>query len=305
MTALFAQLMRCPGPPSLRDHGYRHALKLLQVDRVRCEAQGSELWEPAWHYAREWAPDGRSALTRWHVIAVQPDVLAGRKTLQGAEIAVLSVAWDDHPAKRRSYQVQATARFDDRLAASPLIPADLATPAQMIAQAGSYLLDQLERVAGCTITAEARGYIVNCWEPYAAWLADNSAYFGLDGLGATEGAAVRRAQLAYRQVAPPGVNHQQTLACRRLLVGTLKTPGLLPWLAKGRKIADAVRVQPRVLISWTTAAVQCDPGTAAHPHLDALQAHIWRREAGRIVALRAGLVGLPDERGLHLALTAS
>ena len=58
MTALFAQLMRCPGPPSLRDHGYRHALKLLQVSRVRGEAQGSELWEPAWHYAREWALTG-------------------------------------------------------------------------------------------------------------------------------------------------------------------------------------------------------------------------------------------------------
>lgn len=265
----FRALMSLDGPSCLAGHTYRAALRLLRNPVVLTQAHASPIWQEAVRWALHHA-DSRYERCALRVVAIQPDVTAGRRSPQQAEIQVLSA-----PARRFVH-------YDDHPAGAASAPADLANPDELIDRAGYSLADQLETLTGITLTEAARDYLLRLWRAYARALAADPGRLGSNGLAGLTGhqQVKERKSLrpsAWGQAVPIGVNRIQQHAGRRLLLGTPTRPGWLVWTAQGLTPAAAAS-HPQLVATWAVAMVELDPIVATAPEADR---HRWRTAINR------------------------
>lgn len=125
------------------------------------------------------------------------------------------------------------------------------------------LLDPLEALTGVTATAEARGYLLSVWRRVLTYLDDRPLPY-------TErlvGDAVEEARKGWwGRIVPAGRHPRQTIAARKLTIGTPDRLGYLPWRARGqspRQAMQADRDFVSYVVSWGCAIYRCDPTHAA------------------------------------------
>jgi hypothetical protein len=125
------------------------------------------------------------------------------------------------------------------------------------------LLDPLEALTGVRATPEARRYLRSVWIPLLAYLDDRP----LPYIRHLVGDAVEEARKGWwGQVAPPGRHPRQTIAARKLTIGTPDRLGYLPWRARGQSPHQAMqqdRMFVSYVVSWGCAIYRCDPTHAA------------------------------------------
>jgi hypothetical protein len=268
MTVLpFSDLLALAGPPSLVGKDYRRALQMLRVPAVRAEAHSCDLWVPAVRWALH--HDRHYEQCALRILAVQPDVLGGRRTVAAAEAIVV-------PAP----VVRSRSCPGDRYAVGrSAMPADLTDPDDLIARFGFDLVDMIEQATSIVMTTPARDFLLWCWERYARALAADPTRLGQGGLAELVGPA----QIAERKSTRSGAwgqavlaatSRTQRCAARRLLLGTPTRPGVLVWVGQRRSLDQ---VPLHVVASWAVAAASLDPAVAAAPDRDALNAAVRRR----------------------------
>lgn len=125
------------------------------------------------------------------------------------------------------------------------------------------LLDPLEALTGVRATPEARRYLRSVWTPLLKYLDDRPLTY-------TEhlvGPAVEEARKGWwGQVVPAGRHPRQTIAARKLTIGTPDRLGYLPWRARGQSPRQAMqtdRMFVSYVVSWGCAIYRCDPTHAA------------------------------------------
>jgi hypothetical protein len=125
------------------------------------------------------------------------------------------------------------------------------------------LLDPLEALTGVRATPEARRYLGSVWRPVLTYLDD----LPLPYIRHLVGDAVEEARKGWwGQVAPAGRYPRQTIAARKLTIGTPDRLGYLPWRARGQSPRQAMqqdRLFVSYVVSWGCAIYRCDPTHAA------------------------------------------